>query len=514
MAEWQEIATSIKPPPPPAKILPQAGQSKTPSTTQILPIVGDTPLVQPIASLPPAIRKSNGSTLSWEEEEKKVGWINWILFLIAIASFAFSCLFTFLSKPLEGGIAIVVIILIVKFVANLVSRFAKINSRRALTYTVNVLFYADVIFFTILTLCQTVKGPIFVPISLQQELINQSAADNKTVPKQLDDYTRLDSTEVVPSADGGYVFRYHITILNAGKIDADAFKNAITQQIKQGIVNNPKMESFSSRGTTYEYDYFYIDGTTLTDIVVPPRGADANPKATPPLPPGATLDVPAANSPNVRGDSVAPTDAEAQCKLGYAYDFGSGVEKNTITATNWYRKAAEQGYAPAQCRLGVHYDYGIGVDEDKTEAVKWYTKAADQGDDLAQLQLGRYYLSGSGVPKDISYGIGLLQKSADQGNPMAQLALAEAYTTGNGVPKDLSKAATLTEKAREWSVASKKKMAEIQAKIQAASETNPPPTGAVLQANPAPPPPPGATLDARLPLSHSPLRSRSPVNKS
>jgi len=45
----------------------------------------------------------------------------------------------------------------------------------------------------------------------------------------------------------------------------------------------------------------------------------------------------------------------------------------------WYRKAAEQGFAKAQYNLGVKYANGQGVKRDHAEAVRWYRKAAEQG---------------------------------------------------------------------------------------------------------------------------------------
>ena len=58
---------------------------------------------------------------------------------------------------------------------------------------------------------------------------------------------------------------------------------------------------------------------------------------------------------------------------------GKGVEKDETEAVNWFRKAADQGYAGAQLNLGLSYENGSGVKQDKVEAAKWYHKAAEQG---------------------------------------------------------------------------------------------------------------------------------------
>ena len=43
---------------------------------------------------------------------------------------------------------------------------------------------------------------------------------------------------------------------------------------------------------------------------------------------------------------------------------GLGVPQDYTEAVNWFRKAAEQGYAQAQYKLGVMYDEGLGVTQD------------------------------------------------------------------------------------------------------------------------------------------------------
>ncbi len=50
------------------------------------------------------------------------------------------------------------------------------------------------------------------------------------------------------------------------------------------------------------------------------------------------------------GDAVATV---AQANLGMMYENGHGVTQDYKEAVNWYRKAAEQGYATAQRNLGV-----------------------------------------------------------------------------------------------------------------------------------------------------------------
>jgi TPR repeat protein len=93
-------------------------------------------------------------------------------------------------------------------------------------------------------------------------------------------------------------------------------------------------------------------------------------------------------------------DVYAQNNLGVMYAKGEGVIEDDKEAASWFRKAADQGFAPAQFNLGNIYRRGEGVLQDDKEAVKWYRMAADQNFDDAQLNLGNMYLSGEGVLQD------------------------------------------------------------------------------------------------------------------
>ena len=86
----------------------------------------------------------------------------------------------------------------------------------------------------------------------------------------------------------------------------------------------------------------------------------------------------------------------AQFNLGLCYANGTGVDKNSRLAAEWYEKAASKGFAAAQHNLGVMLENGNGVAKNPSLAVSWYTKAADQGHSLSQFNLGACYHSGVG----------------------------------------------------------------------------------------------------------------------
>ena len=129
-------------------------------------------------------------------------------------------------------------------------------------------------------------------------------------------------------------------------------------------------------------------------------------------------------------------DADAQCYLGRLYAKGLGVPKDLVKAVEWYRKAAEQGYADAQYSLAEMYDKGEGVPKDSVKAVEWFRKAAEQGDAAAQSRLGSIYGGGLGVPKNLAKAVEWERKAAEQGHALAQFSLGWMYQDGEGVPKD------------------------------------------------------------------------------
>ena len=126
-------------------------------------------------------------------------------------------------------------------------------------------------------------------------------------------------------------------------------------------------------------------------------------------------------------------DRRAQAVLAKRYEIGFQVRENNKQAFAWYRKSAEQGFAPAQWRLGeicrqMHLDEKL---ESMDDAIHWYEQAANQGSVTAQLALGNA-LEGDD-PQDAAYWFDLAAKAGDA---EANFRLAELYGQGNGVPQN------------------------------------------------------------------------------
>ena len=62
------------------------------------------------------------------------------------------------------------------------------------------------------------------------------------------------------------------------------------------------------------------------------------------------------------------------------YNNGQGVPWDYSQAAQWYRKAAQQGFALSQNNLGLMYGKGRGVPRDYVRAHMWHNLAASQGD--------------------------------------------------------------------------------------------------------------------------------------
>ncbi|MGH8282996.1 MAG: TonB family protein [Gammaproteobacteria bacterium] len=138
--------------------------------------------------------------------------------------------------------------------------------------------------------------------------------------------------------------------------------------------------------------------------------------------------------------SAEKGDLEAQDDVGYMYETGEGAPLDYQQAVIWYRRAADQGYAPSERHLGYMYGEGLGVQQDYGQAVIWYQRAAQQGDAWAENNMGYLYETGFGVPKDYSLALVWYTRAATQRNPAAEVNLGNMYLSGLGTKQDYAAA--------------------------------------------------------------------------
>lgn len=129
--------------------------------------------------------------------------------------------------------------------------------------------------------------------------------------------------------------------------------------------------------------------------------------------------------------------ASAPYQIGLIYLEGKGsFAKNPTTAASWFKKSADQGYAPAQSALGAMYSEGVGLAKDQEEAMKWLKKAADQGDTIGLIDLARKYFARTGNEKDDAKAFQLMMMAAERNDPLGQFAVGYMFMNGRRTQRD------------------------------------------------------------------------------
>ena len=77
----------------------------------------------------------------------------------------------------------------------------------------------------------------------------------------------------------------------------------------------------------------------------------------------------------------------------------TGMATNEQRAREWYRLAADKGFAPAMNNL-AELDRGAMDPRDRAEAMRWFLTAARAGNPIAMWNVAVAYASGQGVPHD------------------------------------------------------------------------------------------------------------------
>lgn len=92
-------------------------------------------------------------------------------------------------------------------------------------------------------------------------------------------------------------------------------------------------------------------------------------------------------------------DASAEYELGRSMLGPKPTDSEVASAMAWFRRSAEQGYAPAEYMYGGIFREGRW--KDPKQLLYWWTKAAEQGNVHAQLWLGVFYEAGrDGLKRD------------------------------------------------------------------------------------------------------------------
>ena len=115
-------------------------------------------------------------------------------------------------------------------------------------------------------------------------------------------------------------------------------------------------------------------------------------------------------------------------------------KKNFKKAFLLYENLAKKGDLYAQYYLGWAFEYGKGIEANYNKALEWYSKASNQGDDESEYQIANLYKDKNKLGINTNLSSFWFEKSAFNGNKKAAYYIAEAYNNGIGVPLDKDEA--------------------------------------------------------------------------
>ena len=127
----------------------------------------------------------------------------------------------------------------------------------------------------------------------------------------------------------------------------------------------------------------------------------------------------------------------AQYELSVRYALGSGVEKDEAKAAEWCQKAAAD-YPDAQFEIGYKYytgNQGVTL-PDYAKALEWYKKAADSGYAEANYKIGVMYQYGEGVKQDDVKALEYFHKGVATGCRISKSKVDWMHRNGKGIEKD------------------------------------------------------------------------------
>ncbi len=113
-------------------------------------------------------------------------------------------------------------------------------------------------------------------------------------------------------------------------------------------------------------------------------------------------------------------DVASQLNIGYFYDRGLGVRRNTRLALQWYRRAYQNGDASAANNIGTIYrDRG-----NRRRALEWFLRAFRSGNVDSSLEIAKLYLAIRGRHRDAKAYLRIVIRS----NQVTAASAEEAHT--------------------------------------------------------------------------------------
>ena len=168
------------------------------------------------------------------------------------------------------------------------------------------------------------------------------------------------------------------------------------------------------------------------------------------------------------------TDSWSKFQLAQMYQHGLGVKKDVVAAESWYKKSADQGYAPAATKYAAFLFGWGGAPVHAKAGLAYLREAVLGGDEDAMAELATIKFDGVLVPRDQKGAVALLTLVSSRGSVAAISELANLYYSGVGVPRDRYKAYILFHVAVDvggrWGPGLKQRLEKqlTQAQLQAA----------------------------------------------
>jgi TPR repeat protein len=120
-----------------------------------------------------------------------------------------------------------------------------------------------------------------------------------------------------------------------------------------------------------------------------------------------------------------------------------GVEMGACPDLLACANECDGGSADRCRRLGVTYEFGKGVERDGVRATELYTRACDMRDSEGCIAAGRMYEFHHGVSKDDAKAVGFYGRACEGGSGAGCANLAIMLEGGRGAPKDEARALDL-----------------------------------------------------------------------
>jgi len=135
--------------------------------------------------------------------------------------------------------------------------------------------------------------------------------------------------------------------------------------------------------------------------------------------------------------SLSPSQkVETYLTLAEMLTKGEEIPPDETEATEWYRKAADQGHPRANVELAQRLILGTGVSQDYAEARRRCEYAAKQHFGPGAFCLGLMNKDGLGSTKDADQAAKWFARAADLRDDRAMLYLGEMYWKGEGVKEN------------------------------------------------------------------------------